>query len=323
MSKLRVFFPDGNTRDYQLPPMHGQTFLIGRAQGANLQFERKNEFDFVSDQHAYITNQNGRYFISDGAPGGSPSVVGTFVNGNPIGNYPHPLNPGDEISLGSSNFGVRMQLVAEQPQQAYMPQQPPPYYGQPQPPMGGYGAYPLPGYSAIGPMINGVQYEYADFGTRLVAYIIDAVILAIIGAVVGFFVGAMFGPNPNDYTWYYEYNDALARTQLLSTGVGLIINALYFIYFLTNKDGQTPGKSAMNIKIVKSNGAPLTAGDAFLRNIVGYFISGIVILLGFIWAAFDQQKQGWHDKLANTYVVRVPRQYYAPPPGGYNQPPRY
>ena len=309
MSRLRVFFPDGSTRDYQLPPMPGQIFIIGRALGSNLQFESRPEFDFISDQHAFITNQNGRYLISDGDPAGVPSIVGTFVNGSPIGNYPQPINPGDTITLGSGNFGIRIQFIAEQQQtyQAY-PQQPP------------YGQYP-PAYNNYGPNINGTQYEFADFGTRFVAYIIDGIILVIISGIIGFIVGAAFAPDPRDYTWGSDYNAALNRLQVIGYGIGLIVQTLYFIYFLTNKDGQTPGKSAMNIKIVKANGAPLTGGDAFLRNIIGYFISGLFLVLGFIWAAFDSQKQAWHDKLANTYVVRVPRQYYGPPPGNY--PPRY
>jgi uncharacterized RDD family membrane protein YckC len=48
----------------------------------------------------------------------------------------------------------------------------------------------------------------------------------------------------------------------------------------------------------------MTFGLAFLRW-VGYIISAVVLYLGFVWIAFDAKKQGWHDKIAGTVVIRV------------------
>jgi len=42
-----------------------------------------------------------------------------------------------------------------------------------------------------------------------------------------------------------------------------------------------------------------------LRQTIGYWLSGAVFYLGFIWVAFDDKKQGWHDKIARTFVVRA------------------
>ena len=47
---------------------------------------------------------------------------------------------------------------------------------------------------------------------------------------------------------------------------------------------------------------PASKGQLILRY-VGYYLSAIVVGLGFIWVAFDARKQGWHDKIANTVVV--------------------
>jgi hypothetical protein len=60
---------------------------------------------------------------------------------------------------------------------------------------------------------------------------------------------------------------------------------------------------ALGIKVISSDGSPVSWGQAVLRYI-GYIISGLVFALGFIWIAFDAQRQGWHDKIAKTYVVR-------------------
>jgi uncharacterized RDD family membrane protein YckC len=59
---------------------------------------------------------------------------------------------------------------------------------------------------------------------------------------------------------------------------------------------------AMKIKVIKTDGAPLTVGDVLLRYF-GYWIGSVAFGLGYIWAAFDAKSQGWHDKIANTYVV--------------------
>ncbi len=61
---------------------------------------------------------------------------------------------------------------------------------------------------------------------------------------------------------------------------------------------------ALNIKVVKTDGSQLDLVGALLRY-VGLVISIVPLFIGVIWAAFDAQKQGWHDKIAGTYVVRA------------------
>jgi uncharacterized RDD family membrane protein YckC len=74
--------------------------------------------------------------------------------------------------------------------------------------------------------------------------------------------------------------------------------------------GQTLGKMALGIKVIGADGAPVSWGKAILRY-VGYIVSGLVLGLGFIWVAFDARRQGWHDKIAGTYVVRKEAQFSA------------
>jgi uncharacterized RDD family membrane protein YckC len=75
----------------------------------------------------------------------------------------------------------------------------------------------------------------------------------------------------------------------------------YFTYFFGN--GQTLGMKAMKIKLCGADGTyPIGYGKGFIRCI-GLIISAWVIYLGFLWILIDKNKQGWHDKIASTYVV--------------------
>ena len=130
------------------------------------------------------------------------------------------------------------------------------------------------------PKRGAVDFELANLGTRLIALIIDGFILGLITGVL------------------------LAGSRSAGGFAGFVIGVIYQWYFLTQQNGQTPGKRVMGIRVIKVNGAPLQAADVIIRYI-GYYINSVVFLLGWIWALFDKDKQGWHDKLAGTYVVRA------------------
>jgi len=125
-----------------------------------------------------------------------------------------------------------------------------------------------------------ITYELADLGTRLVAIIIDGVILAVIG-------GVLVGVGRN-----------------VGGALSFIIGLGYNWYFWTRNNGQTPGKMLMNIRVVKTDGTPIRDIDALMRY-VGYYINSAIFLLGWIWVLSNENRQGWHDKLANTYVVKA------------------
>ena len=65
------------------------------------------------------------------------------------------------------------------------------------------------------------------------------------------------------------------------------------------------GKIALKIKVVRIDTLPMTYMTAFLREVVGKFLSGLVFALGYFWMIWDKNKQTWHDHLAKTQVVRV------------------
>ena len=61
---------------------------------------------------------------------------------------------------------------------------------------------------------------------------------------------------------------------------------------------------ALRLRVIRTDGTYMSVGRAFLRN-VGFGISALVLGIGLLWVAFDPNKQGWHDKMADTYVVKT------------------
>lgn len=85
--------------------------------------------------------------------------------------------------------------------------------------------------------------------------------------------------------------------------IGALMNMAYYTIF-HGMGGQTPGKWVVGVKVIRDNGEEMTLGYAFLRW-VGYLVSYTFLCLGFLWVAFDGRKQGWHDKIAGTLVIRT------------------
>ena len=127
--------------------------------------------------------------------------------------------------------------------------------------------------------------DKAGFLTRTVATIIDGVLVSIVSAILG---AILSGGDPTR-----------------SNGVSLVVGLAYYLYFWSSYGhGQTLGKRALSIRVVKTDGSELTLVDAFVRY-VGWIISFLVVLLGVLWVIWDPDKQGWHDKIAKTYVVKA------------------
>jgi uncharacterized RDD family membrane protein YckC len=135
------------------------------------------------------------------------------------------------------------------------------------------------------PPPGSTTYELASFGSRFVAAIIDDLILLI----ASFVIAALLLP---------------FLTDISSLLIGIALNAGYYAWFWTQREGQTPGKRIMNIRVVKADGMPMTVSDALLR-VFGYYVSRMTLGLGYLWALFDANNQAWHDKMANTYVVAL------------------
>jgi len=85
--------------------------------------------------------------------------------------------------------------------------------------------------------------------------------------------------------------------------IGFLGVIAYWVVLIGNERGQTVGMMALNIRVVDTNtGGPIGYGRAFLRLLM-MWIGSIPIYLGWFWMLWDPQKQTWHDKVANTFVV--------------------
>jgi uncharacterized RDD family membrane protein YckC len=153
---------------------------------------------------------------------------------------------------------------------------------------------PQPPLAVPSPMGFVTQVNYGGFWIRVVAYIIDAIILGIIGGVIL----AVLGVNISDP------NVAQSGRYQGAQAFNLAISFVYFAGLWTVMGG-TLGQRIFGMRVVDANtGAPIGFGKAALRWL-GLLISFLVCFVGVIWVAFDARKQGWMDKIAGTVVVRA------------------
>jgi uncharacterized RDD family membrane protein YckC len=138
------------------------------------------------------------------------------------------------------------------------------------------------------------QVAYAGFWVRVGAAIIDSILMMII------FIPLLM--------WIYGGAELLQRAQTGEFGatyylITYVLPAAAVIAFWIARQA-TPGKMALSLRIVDAKTlGPLSKGQAIGRYLA-YYLSSIPLGLGLLWVAFDGRKQGWHDKLAGTYVVR-------------------
>ena len=153
--------------------------------------------------------------------------------------------------------------------------------------------------SAVSPSIASTAVRYAGFGIRLVAYLIDLVVLVIVYviAIMGVVLLMPVIVPPES-----AHETGLTVSKYVCTLIGLI----YFLYFWGRK-GATPGKKMLRLRVKlrgELTGEPgIGEGKAFLRCI-GYAINTILLFLPFLMILFNQERRGLHDFLAGTIVVR-------------------
>jgi uncharacterized RDD family membrane protein YckC len=89
--------------------------------------------------------------------------------------------------------------------------------------------------------------------------------------------------------------------------LGIILAIAYHVGFWTWK-GTTLGGIICQLRVVRTDGGPLHFAESLVRGLTGIF-SLVVVGLGFLWVLRDPESQAWHDRVAGTYVVKVPRTY--------------
>lgn len=131
--------------------------------------------------------------------------------------------------------------------------------------------------------------EYAGFWLRAWAFLIDGFLFALVTAPLS---AMIFG------------GAYIASVSLfMDFFVSSLLPAAYVILFWVF-NGATPGKMAIAAKVVDAVTGECPSVPRYIARYVGYLLSMLPLGLGFIWIAFDKRKQGWHDKLSGTVVVR-------------------
>jgi len=140
-----------------------------------------------------------------------------------------------------------------------------------------------------------VKIEHAGFWIRAGAYIVDGVLvnLMFFALAIGLFL--LLGGVRNPRT--------LASVSPMVAWISPFLFFGYYIYFL-GKRGYTPGKGFLGLQVIRQDGTGMSYGDAAIRTF-SYIISSIALYLGFFWIGFDRNKQGWHDKIAKTQVIKA------------------
>jgi uncharacterized RDD family membrane protein YckC len=158
------------------------------------------------------------------------------------------------------------------------------------PPQGSWQAPPMEAGPAPG-------VRFAGYGARLIAYIIDGIVLAIVVSVVSIALLAILAAAAAN-----DSATVAGLTAVVWILAVLIISLLYFPYFWAN-GGATPGMRLFHIRVVRdADGGPVGWGAAILR-LIGYWINGLVLYLGYIWIFIDKRRRGWHDLIAGTVVI--------------------
>jgi uncharacterized RDD family membrane protein YckC len=133
---------------------------------------------------------------------------------------------------------------------------------------------------------------FAGPGDRLIAYIVDVIIVTILTSLLAVLTFALAVTVP-----------ILVILPLIAI---VIVPLVYFPYYWS-RDGQTPGMKMMDIRVVRDrDGGPITSGQAILR-LIGYWVSGFFFGLGYLWILIDKRRRGWHDLIAGTVVVEAAR----------------
>lgn len=210
------------------------------------------------------------------------------VPNDPNEPVPPPPPPGGYGAPPPPAYGTPQQPGYGTPSQpGGYPPPAPESYGTAPPAQPGYGYQPMPG--APGYPTPQAGAERAGFGRRLGAVIIDGIIVGIITSILAaiFSIDVTPGVNP-------AYN-------LLN----IVLTVAYWGGLESFLQGQTLGKKALGIAVRDINTGEIVPPARALIRAVGRVVSGAVCALGYLWMLWDGQKQTWHDKFANTTVVKL------------------
>lgn len=228
-----------------------------------------------------------------------------------------PVPPAPEPSIWEPLDGSAPQVAAPQPTYA------------PAPGTGAWGAPHRPGVQAPPPP-HQVAAAYAaasqqpanvhvlaNWWPRAGAYIIDSLVFGIGIAIVMLVVGLAAGMTVDEATLFFstgQLPESIVHPAPLYVAlvVGRVLIGVIPAFFLVRWNGQTPGKRAVGLRVMRGGGEPMTYGVALRREVLGKTIIvqlasvvtvGIAAVLNYLWPLWDAERRAGHDLLADTRVV--------------------
>ncbi len=163
-----------------------------------------------------------------------------------------------------------------------------------------------PKQTTFTPEVDLLLVSKAGFWIRTVAYLLDQLLVALL--TIFLWLSALVILN---YAGILEIDRGMLDISI-TEGLGYLLAIVYGAYvlhgiyctFFHGYSGQTVGKMIMNLRVVTTVGENLSYWRSFKRWL-GYFASSIIFYIGYLMVAFTKDKQGLHDKIAGTYVVRL------------------
>jgi uncharacterized RDD family membrane protein YckC len=156
---------------------------------------------------------------------------------------------------------------------------------QPPPPPGGTPPPPPPEEWESSPRAawaGGASGPRAGFWIRFVGLVIDGFLLGAVNSLI-----------------------QAASDEYVAMAFGIVIGIIYTTYFIGSPSGQTVGMRAIGIRVIDAEtGGRVDYGRCVVRYLVA-MLSGLALLLGYLWMLWDPERQTWHDKASGTFVVPV------------------
>ena len=147
-----------------------------------------------------------------------------------------------------------------------------------------------------GGLIN-TSFQYASFGARFVAKIIDGIIMFVIGTIIQFGAGLGMGASSTP-----DPENPFSLVMVVALVLQYVAQGFYYVY-LHGKYGATWGKMALKIKVIREDGESISYKRA-LGRMFAEMLSGIILYIGYLMAAWDPEKRALHDRICNTRVVK-------------------
>ena len=144
--------------------------------------------------------------------------------------------------------------------------------------------------------------RYGGFWVRFVARMIDGFATSLIGYIFQipllFLLPTTFTPGQDPTALLIPRTLAIVG---ISTLLSLAVQVVYEVYFLSTR-GATPGKMAFGMKVVRSDGSPISTGLAAGRYFAQW-VSMLTLYIGYVMAGFDDEKRALHDRICDTRVI--------------------